>query len=271
MTIKQIQDIIKEAEGLKNLTQVLTEVSSLRLKHLRKQVEGARTFFTEISSLYGMMKSMTPDISFKKKGTVSILLTSNFRFNGHLNNEIISFFVTQTAKLKTDRIIIGSLAKQIFKGSTPVLPATYFSFQKDIPSGQELMNLVEKINDYDQILVFYSEFKTVLLQLPTIKDITQTQKKALQNLSTTKRAFILEPELTKILQFFNTHIKIVLLRQAFLEAELSRVATRLITMDQAQSNAQEFLEKQQILASLAKRNYENKKILEAWAARHYTI
>lgn len=271
MTIKQIQDIIKEAEGLKNLTQVLTEVSSLRLKRLRNQVEGARTFFMEISALYGLIKSMALTHLSNKQGTVSILLTSNFRFNGHLNNDIIHFFIAQTAKLKTDRIIIGSLAKQIFKGSTPVLSATYFSFQKDIPSGQELMNLVEKIKGYDQILVFYSEFKTVLLQLPTIKDITQTQKKALQNATEKRQMFILEPELTKIMQFFDTHVKIVLLRQAFLEAELSRVATRLITMDQAQSSAQEFLGKQQILASLAKRNYENKKILEAWAAGHYTI
>lgn len=271
MTIKQIDDIIKDADGLKSLTQVLTEVSALRLKRIRKQVEGARTFFTEISSLYGMMKSMAPDISLKKKGIVSILLTSNFRFNGHLNNEIISFFVAQTNKLKTDCIVIGSLARQIFKGSSPVLSATYFSFQKDIPTEQELISLAEKIKGYDQILVFYSEFKTVLLQLPTIKDITQTQKKALQNAVKKRQAFILEPELTKILQFFDTHVKIVLLRQAFLEAELSRVATRLITMDQAQSNAQEFLDKQQILASLAKRNYENKKILEAWTAGHFRI
>ena len=271
MTIKQIQDIIKEAEGLRNLTQVLTEVSSLRLKRIRSQVEGARTFFMEISSLYGLVKSMSTARLPDRHGTVSILLTSNFRFNGHLNNNIIRFFINQTSQLKTDRIIIGSLAKQIFKSTENVIPAVYFSFQKDIPTEQELMKLVEKISDYNQILVFYTEFKTVLLQLPTIKDITQTQKKALQNLSKTKSSFILEPELTKILQFFDTHVKIVLLRQAFLEAELSRVATRLITMDQAQSNAQEFLEKQQILAGLAERNYENKKILEAWAAGHYTI
>src|SRR3989344_3485576 len=107
MTIKQIQDIIKEAEGLRNLTQVLTEVSSLRLKRIRSQVEGARTFFMEISSLYGLVKSMSTARLPDRHGTVSILLTSNFRFNGHLNNNIIRFFINQTSQLKTDRIIIG--------------------------------------------------------------------------------------------------------------------------------------------------------------------
>ncbi len=278
MTTAQINSIIKEAEGLKNLTQVLTEVSSLRLKRIRRQVEGARAFFTGISSIYGLIKSVSVEKSLKKKGlpagTVSILLTSNFRFNGHLNNEIIGFFVSQTAQLKTDCIVIGSLAPQIFKSMGFSLPIQNIFFQKDIPSDKELTKLVEKISGYGQILVFYTEFKTVLLQIPTIKDITQTQNTALQKLATKKQArqaFILEPELSKIMQFFDTHIKIALLKQAFLEADLSRVATRLVTMDQAQTNAQEFLDKQQVFASLAKRNYENKKILEAWIARNYKI
>lgn len=266
MTIKETNEIIKEAQGLKDLTAILTEVSSLRLKRIRKEVEGTRIFFADISSLYSLVKAMAPAITFKKKGTVSLLLTSNFRFNGHLNDAVIRYFVYQTGKFKTDRIVIGSLAAQIFKSIKYPYPVTNISFKKDLPTPAELATLTEKIKDYESILVFYSEFKTVLKQLPTTKDITQTQAAALKQERIKDYAFILEPELKKILQFFDTHIKIALLQQAFLEAELSRVANRLISMDEAQNNAQNFLNQQKVVLSLAKRSIENKRILESQAA-----
>lgn len=265
MTVKQISEIIDEAKGLKDFTAVLTEVSSIRLRRIRKQVQNTRIFFNGLASLYSLVKAMNPHLNFKKQGTVSILLTSNLRFNGYLNESMMRFFISQTAKFKTDRIIVGSMINKILTATKYPYPFTSFVFQKDLPSSAELNGLVRQLTDYEQILVFYSEFKTVLKQVPTIKDITQTEKAAVEQATIKKKAFILEPELPKILQFFDTRIKVALLHQAFLEAELSRIATRLVTMDEAQRNAQAFLNQQQTLLSLAKRSLENKRILEAQA------
>lgn len=265
MTIKQITDTIKEAEGLKDFSAVLTEVSTLRLRRIRKEVEGTRIFFADLSLLYGLVKALAPHLIFPKKGTVSLLLTSNFRFNGHLNDTVMRFFIDQTEKYQTDRIVIGSLAKKIFQSLKYSHPVTYLTFKTDLPTPQELINLTDKIKDYERILVYYSEFKTVLRQLPAIKDITQTAGTALQHEKIKERSFILEPELKNILQFFDTHIKVALLQQVFLEAQLSRVATRLITMDEAQRKARDFLSEQKTLLTLAKRSLENKRILEAQA------
>jgi len=66
----------------------------------------------------------------------------------------------------------------------------------------------------------------------------------------------------KILNFFDAQLKQVLIEQTFLETELARTSSKLISMDNAQNNADEFLEKQRIFLSQAKRSLQNTRILE---------
>ncbi len=257
MTIKQINDIVKEAEGLKILTQSYAEIASIRLIKIRKQVEHTRGIFLDLAKLYGLVKLISKQTQPPQRKTVSILLTSKLRFNGYLNNLIIKFFLAQTSSFQTDKIVIGQKFPNPFKS---------YIFEKDTPSEKEMQELVSEVQNYEQILVFYTQFQTVLKQIPQISDITQTQFAAYKaQLETKKQLMIVEPEIKKILQFFDINIKTALLQQTFLEAELSRLATRLISMDEAGQHAEEFLNQQKLLLMNAKRAYENKKMLETWA------
>lgn len=267
MTIRQINDIIEEAQGLKTITQAYSEIASIRLKKIRKQVEGTRQFFDEVAKLYGLIRVLGRALpSAPKKGTISLLLTSNLRFNGRLNDMVTKFFIAQTQRYKTDRVVVGKLVSQTLKGFRYPYQFTTFVFKRDQPESNELQQLANSIKDYQQILVFYTKFATVLKQVPFIDDITQIQAASLKRAVDLKNKtlMIVEPEIAKMMQFFDSQIKMSLLQQTFLEAELSRLSSRLINMDEAQQRAVDFLDAQKLVLLTARRAYENKKILEMW-------
>ena len=82
--------------------------------------------------------------------------------------------------------------------------------------------------------------------------------------------FIFEPELPKILHFFDTQVISLLIEQAFLESELSRTASRFISMDQAESEADRFINTQRKLKAVALRSLGNINILENYASLQAT-
>ena len=102
----------------------------------------------------------------------------------------------------------------------------------------------------------------------TAKDITQTSylKPLTKEEQKHDQAFIFEPEIGKILDFFETQVTNLLIEQTFLDSELSRTASRLISMDQAQSSADDYLSEQRTILAQAKKNIINAKLLETYNA-----
>lgn len=274
-TIREITDTIEQGEALKSIASVYTEIASLKIKKIREQVFKTRAFFTEVSSIYAVVKELSGKSSraTRQQKTASILITSNDRFYGHIDTELIEFFLNQ--ELKGDVFVVGRGGKQALevRKFTPLRP---FIFKKDIPETEELINLVTRLEPYSQILVYFSEFKTIMQQVPTVRDITQSQTKiykeaAKSELARTQTSYIFEPEAVKILAFFDSQIKRVLIDQTFLEAELARIASRLIFMDQAQHNADDFVAEENKLLYRAKRSLKNARILEIVASMKHTV
>ena len=273
MTIRDLTEEILTTQTLKDIAQSYTEISSIRLRKIRKQTEGSRRFFQDLSNIFALLryfaKIKDPESQTSGNGkTVVILITSNFRFYGKVSNNASKLFMQYTKDYPSQQIVIGKLGIDFLKSQHYSQSYSALTFKTDIPSHIEMMELVKLIKNYGRVLVVYSEFKTILNQVATIKDLTQTQTEALatDQLKRKDYTFILEPEIHKMIEFFDSQIKNVLLSATFLETELARVASRLITMDQAQANAKDLLKKQNQQLIFAKRALFNKKTLETWAA-----
>lgn len=262
MTIKQILETIEEGQALKTIAGVYTEIASSRLKRIRAQVIYSRTFFEEIISIYALIKqTASKKTESKKLKSLSILITSNNKFYGHIDTDLVKFFLSRN-KLNGDIICIGRGGKN----NLEAYGITKFNlqvFEKDLPSPEELIALTTLVKKYEQVLIYFPRFQTVLKQTPIVLDITQSQASALNLSNHSEEAFLFEPEVSKIIDFFDLQLKNILIEQTFLEAELARVGSRLIFMDQAQFNADKFLDVQQNLLTAAKRSVENSEILEA--------
>ena len=200
-----------------------------------------------------------------KKGTVSILLTSNHHFYGGLEKDLVKFFITNTTKFQTDKIIIGSTAAEFLKSFNYLHPYQQVILKEDLPSAEELRGFVSKIVDYEQIMIYYSRMHSVLTQEPHVVDIVQKPPEYYTKSKATKIDYIFEPELETILKFFESQVILLLIEQTFLESELARAAARLTSMDQAQLAADETITLQKRELAMAKRSLDNIHILESIA------
>lgn len=270
MTIKELTNLLDQANALKQISMAYTEIASNRLKKIRTLVEKNRKFLEELAIVYKVVKQVAMErkvLPTKNNKTVSILITSNYHFYGMVNQNLTSYFAQSMKKHSTDQIIIGKTAKEYLLGSRYLLPYSHIILKSDFPETEELDMLVNRIKTYSQILVFYSRMKTVLFQVPTFQDITQTaylQTQAEEDIR--KKLVIFEPELQKILDFFETQGMNLLLQQAFLESELSRTASRLVSMDQSQMNADKVIHSQTALLNQAKKTAANSRLLETYTS-----
>lgn len=277
MTIKEILANLEEGQSLKLIAQAYSEIANLKIKKLRNEVERNRLFFDEILKVYGLVKALalTKKIAISKpKKRLCILLTSNYRFYGNINTSLINYFVGSTAKLPDiDRMIIGKGGINFFKASNLLPNYQQVVLKDDMPGPSELIDLVKISTSYNQVLVFHSQLKTLLQQTATFTDITAIgfylrefhtrifNPKKGENLT----RFIFEPELPKILKFFDSQILTLLLEQTFLESELARTASRFISMDSAETEANKFIRQYEKLKVYAGRNKQNMAILENFA------
>lgn len=275
MTIKQIDQLIEEGESLKTIAIAYSEIANLKIKRLRGEVERNRVFFQEISEVYALVKKLAVKKRIniqKSKKLISLILTSNYRFYGNINSDLLDFFVASTKNLQTDRIMLGKAALDYFKAKPEFSGYQEMLLKTDEPDSAELTNLVNMVKDYNQVLVFYSRMKSLLVQQPTVADITASVgetsdggTKSLLGGEQIDFRFIFEPDLAKILAFFDSQIITLLLEGTFLESELSRTASRFISMDQAETQANKFIKEYATLKAYTKRSLDNNTILENFA------
>ncbi len=271
-TIQQINQTLEDGTAFKVVTQAYSELAAARLKKIRFGIERNRRFFEEISKVFRAVKvaaarrKITPPS--QRSGTVSILITSNHRFYGDLENTLVKYFVVNTTKFKTDRIVIGKIALEFLQTMHYAHPFEKFVLERDLPNRDELKTLATHLTSYEQILVYYSRMESAFAQEPHVVDLLQKPPDVSPASITHSFNYIFEPEIENILQFFDTQIVSVLLEQTFLESELARTAARLIAMDQAQLKADDFIKQQRKQLLAAQRSSSSLRLLETIEAYH---
>lgn len=264
-TLSDIQDRLETGISLRYIAQSYTETSAKKLKEIRRDVERNRAFFSELASLYHAIKVVAAakyHIFSQKNGkTAIVLITSNYRFFGNLNAKLADFFAKETASRPADYFIVGKSGAELLttRGAITFEPV---SFKKDLPTNAELKSFVARLSPYKQVLIFYPEFKSILVQNPVVRDITEAgdvkseilsgsegQEKEMNKIMDAllgrhpnlSEDYIFEPKIENILEFFDAQMITILVEEAFLESELAKTAARLVTMDEAQIKAEDFI------------------------------
>lgn len=276
MTIREIDEMIKLGDSLKLVAQAYGEIASLKIRKIRREVENQRLFFKEIAHIFRIVKFYAQQkglITTKTKQTISILLTSNQGFYGGIDALVTRYFIDSTAKFPTDRVVVGKIGREYLREVGFRLPFHSVEFKKDLPTPEELTSLIQIIGNYKQVLVFYPQLSTAFVQKEAVTDITQsfvTQTEKLLGFPTRKwnesDYFIFEPELIKIVRFFDMQIMSLLLNQTFFEAEVSRTASRLLAMDQAQREADNSIDEWGKLRSRLQKDKNNTRLLETFSS-----
>ncbi|MEK7565646.1 MAG: FoF1 ATP synthase subunit gamma [Patescibacteria group bacterium] len=264
--LKNIIETLAEDTALKLVAQTYSELSLTKLQRIRLTIERNRNFAREVAQVYYLVKAMAPKAADprkqKPKGTISLLLVSNSRFYGGLEEQLIKLYASHTPEFETDRIIIGKTATEYLAAIKYRYPFEGMFFKEDLPTTEELAGLIDKINGYQRVFVYYPRFQTVLVQQPTFTDLTGPSALTTAGASSSAFYYIFEPEVEKMLVFIDRQIIALLLEQSFLEAELARTAARLVAMEQAQSNAETMIAGERKQLARARRQLADTKLLE---------
>lgn len=254
-TIKEEFELV---ETLKMLAQSYEEISVIKMQRVRSSVLSTRDFLDDLSKVFSDVKTsyqqeltelltkkkkrtLNPlDFLSKKRKTAAVLLSSNTKLYGDIVMRVFNLFIEDIKKNNFDIVIIGRHGKALFDQANIRRRYAFF----DLPdTGVDIENLKPIFNlliDYERVYVYYGLFNNVVVQTPTVRNISGEQtltSKAFEKQKITH--YIFEPSLEKIFNFFRNQVLVALFKQTVHESELSRLASRIKAMEDALSNIEQ--------------------------------
>ncbi len=239
---RELQDL----ETIGFVASALFDVSAEKINRLRQAFEKNKAFYDEIASLYQSIKQSAfdrgelPQKSSNVVSKVSVAFTSNTRFYGSVNAEIVAAFAEhmKNAGDASDYLVIGRTGKMLLETSlTSTRTCSYYTFTEDEPTGEEIKQFLKHVAAYSQITMFYPSFINVFAHTVAVRDVTYSPREKHEVETAESFDYLFEPELPKILDFFETRVRYLLFKRAMLESELARTAARLFSMNQAEDRA----------------------------------
>lgn len=262
--VKEIRAEIGNTEALKLLSSAYSDVAGTKLLMIRSTIENNRQFVSELSTVFHIVRlaieKQKISLASNKSGVANVVLSSNHRFYGGLESRLLSFYSAHTSLSHGDNFIVGQTGEAFLK-TQPELSAKVITLAKDLPNTQELSALSDMLQKYEKVLVYHTRMQSVLVQRPVITEVGGLADIAAE-MDPRLAYYIFEPEVKKMIEFFDRQVTKVLLEQAFLEAELARTAARLVSMEQAQTNSDLAIKQMRKLLGRAQASQANVRMLE---------
>ncbi len=275
-TIADLKLELDDAQTLSVIASAFTEAAAARIGKIKAEFERNRQFYDEISHVYHLVRvaATTKDVkgdSDKKlppppsePKVLSVAITSNQRFYGNLNVNIMRGFLEQIQKEKTDILVMGTTGHDFMKSSGYVHPYDSMNFIHDVPTAEETRAFLDKAMAFDTVMVYYPKFVSLVTQTVGVIDISQavspTDKTGEEEIH-----ILFEPEYPEILTFFQRQVRSILFLRVMLEADLSRTAARLLTMSAAEERSTELIKQKKSQLRKIQMSILNAKLLETFA------
>lgn len=262
--ITRLYHTIKQSAARKNMKLVLPEGG--------KKTKKAKGTATELTA---------------SKRVLLVAVTSNSRFYGALNQKVVEAYFqeiqsrpadpSRRGRGEIDFLVIGQSGADSLKILAKNLPFKSLKFKKETARAAEIESFTAETLSYDEIRVYYPKFLTILSQEPSVVDITQSAGSALSPLERDGSALgskvgapmvienLFEPELNKIVTFFENQIRTLLFKRVLLETELSKTAARLMAMNEAAFRSQALVKKKRGELLKEERSISNNQLLEVFS------
>lgn len=271
--LDDLKDEYTDLQTLQMIASSFTEAAASRIKGIREKFEKNQHFYIELSHVYHLVKlvaikkGLVPDGPPDAK-LIHVAYTSNQHFYGNIHRRIMESVIGQRKQLGGDLFVIGTTGREFLQVAGKLEGIELIHFEKDVPTKAEQEALMTKLLPYTTILVYYPHFISLMRQEVGVIDIAQVLDMGSDIKTEEQDTYILfEPEVDKILTFFEKQIRAILFARVLLEADLSRTAARMVSMNEASERAQELmLEKHNELLKVM-RSLINRQLLDTFSGR----
>lgn len=255
-TKRDIQIQFEQIESLSTLVEVYGQIAAERMMKIRDAVLKNRTFLNSINEIFtdtlaNYAKKLSDLLALGKlkinEGgrvtflshngkTVSVFISANTGFYGNVIHKVFDKYLEDLKNNPNfEATIMGKVGRSLFVESMPDKPFTFFDIPDYGVSSSVLDEIIKHLVQYEEIRIYYAEYKSVVTQEPTKRSIvagTPIQKK----IDAPKTTYIFEPSVEAILTFFETQIFASLFDQSLRESQLAKCASRMLAMQVAQEN-----------------------------------
>lgn len=254
MALSKAKEEIATLKGLQNIVETYEEIAAMRMRRVKKSVLQNREFLSGLNNIFQQVEHSYTDqlqllrkSSIKKKNskasqlknngkTVSVFIASNTGLYGDIIKKIFTLFASDISKSNTDIFIVGKLGRRMYEDAGITQPFEFFDVKDSGGNEKNIKDIFAKLINYNNIIVYHGLFKDMLMQIATksyiARDILSTEKSD----NETRVECIFEPSLENIVNFFETQILGALFEQSIFESDLSKYASRMISLDVATVN-----------------------------------
>ena len=259
----------------KHISAAFTEAAAVKLKNIRDAFNRNARYYEEINYIYHLVEMNAKRMQMEqiksqiesKSARLYIAFTSNQRFFGSINTEIMNTFIRDSDNPSIEKMIIGATGQAYVRSTGQKFSYKEMDFRKDLPAEDEIALFLKMTENYDQVRVFYPKFISFLKQEVGVTDITQ--KIALRDLKKNEKTeeihLIFEPELEKMIKFFDTQVRWLLFKRVILESDMARTAARLLTMSQAEERTDFEIKKKKADLRKVIRSFTNAQLLDTFS------
>ncbi|PIZ63165.1 hypothetical protein COY16_02635 [Candidatus Roizmanbacteria bacterium CG_4_10_14_0_2_um_filter_39_13] len=244
----QTKDIVEDQKFMVVLQTIATayqDISVMKMKETRSFIDHARLFVSMLRDIFESLKYSHPLLSrlegktSAKKPLAKVLITANTKFHGDILRRIFETFLKDN-KEEGDVFLIGKIGKDLLREYGQKDEVKLFDVSDINMKMSDLKPLIYYLLQYKKIYVYYAKFKSIVTQNPEVSELTNINKlleeeleaeKEGQNLKEAPPTYLFEPSGEKIVSFLNNNVIVSLMRQAVLETQLARFASRLKAMD----------------------------------------
>lgn len=268
--INELREILEQTQTASFVTTMLRDISATKLQSIRALFDANGRYFLELHGLMALVeiyeeRYLQAHKEHEEKKRAYIAITSNKRFYGTLNHQIVHALVEVSKNNKdADCIVIGQTGRQILETSELQLNADYTMFATDEPTPAEIFTFVKTLASYTEIFVIHPTFVSSFIQHAISTDLTHTPN-AERVAQSPELDYLFEPEIPEMILFFKTQIRLVLFARVVLETQLALTGARLMKMQRARERAEELLNEQRRTIHKEISTVQSMRLLEAFA------
>lgn len=253
-SIYSSKDAVSYLRNFQRITQTYQEIAASRMQRVKHSVLQNREYLDETRSIYHEVVNSykeyiaqrtknenKPSIATKSK-KVTILLSANTKLYGAIIKKVFEAFYAHIRENETDVVIAGKNGLQMYKEAHGSKPYQYFDLADDILTPESLSDIIAKITQYEEIIVFHSQFEDILTQIVKKTAITPEAYQSKPDTVSANTMYIFEPAIEEVLQYFEKEILGSLFVQTVNESNLSKFTARMISLNTTSNNINERVE-----------------------------
>jgi F-type H+-transporting ATPase subunit gamma len=249
----QLNEISQERDAMKTvveLTSAFEGIASMRISHIKSQVENSENFFGELWKIYRQIRvdelfhfgrGQSQDSVIKKE--LLLLITSEGGLSGDIDQKLINLALQYYKPEKNDIIVIGH------HGATQLSQA-HVSFVKSykLPAKDQNINVTSLLNEvqkYASTTVFYQNYVSLTTQdVKSIKLSAAVAERG-RNIKTddqeiiSEQNYLFEPSTYEVVDHLERSMMQIALSEVILESKLAQYASRFRAMTSAHDKADE--------------------------------